>query len=144
MIRPPPRSTLFPYTTLFRSYRVYDWDRVDEQGKARDLHVDMALEAINYQTKNPKIEYPKNGNSPNLLVDCPFFTTNYIPLTTTYQVKKTNECFLVYICTEGIVNLHKDEESFEFKKGDTFLVPASLTDFSLSGNAKLLEVYINS
>lgn len=126
------------------TYRVYDWDRVDEQGKARDLHVNLALEAINYQTKNPKIEYPKNGNSPNLLVDCPFFTTNYIPLTTTYQVKKTNECFLVYICTEGIVNLHKDEESFEFKKGDTFLVPASLTDFSLSGNAKLLEVYINS
>lgn len=126
------------------TYRVYDWDRVDDQGKARDLHVDLALEAINYQKKNPKIEYTKTDNGSNKLVDCPFFTTNYIPLTTTYRVKKTNECFLVYLCTEGTVSLHKDKEIFEFKKGDTFLVPASLTDFSLSGTAKLLEVYINS
>lgn len=126
------------------TYRVYDWDRVDERGNARDLHVDLALEAINYETKNPKLAYTKTANQANELIDCPFFTTNYIPLSSTYQVEKTNECFLVYICTEGTVCLHKGEESFEFEKGDTFLVPATMTNFSLSGNAKLLEVYINS
>lgn len=126
------------------TYRVYDWDRVDERGNARDLHVDLALEAINYETKNPKIAYTKAANQANELIDCPFFTTNYIPLSSTYQVEKTSECFLVYICTEGTVCLHKGEESFEFEKGDTFLVPAAITNFSLSGNAKLLEVYINS
>src|SRR5690606_40636994 len=36
------------------TYRVYDWDRVDDQGKARDLHVDLALEAINYQKKKDR------------------------------------------------------------------------------------------
>ncbi|HUH26439.1 MAG TPA: type I phosphomannose isomerase catalytic subunit, partial [Flavobacterium sp.] len=82
------------------TYRVYDWDRVDDNGNERELHIDLALEAINYQKKNPKIDYTKNSDQSNQLVDCPFFTTNYIPLTTTYSVAKSNECFLVYICTE--------------------------------------------
>lgn len=41
------------------TYRVYDWDRVDDKGNERELHIDLALEAINYQKKNPKIEYAK-------------------------------------------------------------------------------------
>src|SRR3712207_7761244 len=36
MIRRPPRSTLFPYTTLFRS------TRVDEQGRRIEVSVDKA------------------------------------------------------------------------------------------------------
>src|SRR3712207_7495251 len=41
MIRPPPRSTLFPYTTLFRSYRrdgflvVQEWLAPDEGERLR-------------------------------------------------------------------------------------------------------------
>src|SRR2546422_6815051 len=35
MIRRPPRSTLFPYTTLFRSWRLWDADR---DGNVHVLH----------------------------------------------------------------------------------------------------------
>src|SRR3712207_8655452 len=48
MIRRPPRSTLFPYTTLFRSHRdrvveVAEQQRVgDEAGLVADGHVDLA------------------------------------------------------------------------------------------------------
>lgn len=125
------------------TYRVYDWDRVDDKGNERELHIDLALEAINYQKKNPKIEYAKNSDQSNQLVDCPFFTTNYIPLTTTYKVDKTNDCFLVYICTEGTVKLKTEANQYEFKKGDTILIPASMTHFELNGKADLLEVFIN-
>jgi mannose-6-phosphate isomerase len=31
------------------TYRLYDFDRVDAQGNTRELHVDLALEAINYK-----------------------------------------------------------------------------------------------
>src|SRR5438876_1992807 len=37
MIRRPPRSTLFPYTTLFRSGRFVD-DALDRRGSISDLH----------------------------------------------------------------------------------------------------------
>src|SRR3712207_9152792 len=33
MIRRPPRSTLFPYTTLFRSHRPAAWDAEDRRRK---------------------------------------------------------------------------------------------------------------
>lgn len=126
------------------TYRVYDWDRVDEHGNERELHIDLALDAINYQKKNPKIDYEKTDNASNELIDCPFFTTNFIPLTSTYEVKKTNECFLVYICTEGTATLYYDNDSFEFEKGKTVLIPASMTNFYIKGTAKLLEVFINN
>jgi len=126
------------------TYRVYDWDRVDEHGNERELHIDLALDAINYQKKYPKIDYEKTDNASNELIDCPFFTTNFIPLTSTYEVKKTNECFLVYICTEGTATLYYDNDSFEFEKGKTVLIPASMTNFYIKGTAKLLEVFINN
>src|SRR2546427_8842409 len=44
MIRRPPRSTLFPYTTLFRSYDRY-WVRVEEMRQSRNM-VEQLLEKI--------------------------------------------------------------------------------------------------
>lgn len=125
------------------TYRVYDWDRVGEDGKERELHVDLALEAINYKTRNPKIEYVKEANKSTELVDCPFFTSHYLSLTSSYSISKTDECFLVYICTDGNVVLETAENGFEIRKGQTVLVPAALTEFTLKGNGTLLEVFIN-
>src|SRR5438067_6399669 len=43
MIRRPPRSTLFPYTTLFRS-KTPDWDsRIGRRVTLRDLHILFAV-----------------------------------------------------------------------------------------------------
>src|SRR5690606_5860988 len=125
------------------TYRGYDWDRVDEQGKARELHVDLALEAIHYGKRNPKREYVKQEDQSVELVDCPFFTTKIISLTTAYKVQKSTDCFLVYICTEGSAKLSIDQESFDIKQGETILVPAQLNQFELKGEATLLEVFIN-
>ena len=39
------------------TYRIYDWDRVDANGQGRELHTELALDAINYQTTPSKINY---------------------------------------------------------------------------------------
>lgn len=125
------------------TYRVYDWDRVDDNGNERELHVDLALDAINYSKKDTEIEYVKQEDQSVKLVDCPYFTTNIVSLTSAYQISKNNDCFLVYICTEGNAELIVDDKSFEIKQGETILIPAQLTTFALKGNATLLEVFIN-
>lgn len=125
------------------TYRVYDWDRVDDNGNERELHVDLALDAIDYHKKDPKIEYVKQEDQSVKLVDCPYFTTNIISLASTYKISKNSDCFLVYICTEGNAQLIVNNTSFEIKQGETVLIPAQLTSFALSGNATLLEVFIN-
>lgn len=124
------------------TYRVYDWDRVDEYGKSRELHVDFALEAINYSKKESQIVHQKNVNQENLLVNCDFFTTNLIPLNGRVSIKKENDLFYVYICTEGDFDIEFGSQVLSFKAGDTVLIPAKMESFELRGNATLLEIFI--
>lgn len=124
------------------TYRVYDWDRVDAAGKSRELHIDLALDAINYTAIETEKQYSKEENKSNLVVECPYFITNYLPLNGEFSVEKTNDSFTVYMCIEGNFEVESNGTKWPYKKGDTILIPAALRDFKLEGNAVLLEIYI--
>ena len=125
------------------TYRIYDFDRIDANGNKRDLHIDLSLEAINYEKVDSQKEYPKIENVSNEIVDCRYFTTNFIPLDGKAKIYKHGESFTVYMCVDGNFELKIDNQNFNYKKGDTVLLPATLTDFELSGNASILEIYIS-
>lgn len=125
------------------TYRVYDWDRVDAQGKSRELHIEQALDAMNYNTTDTQKHYTKVENQSNIMVDCPYFTTSYLPLNGSTGVSKEGSSFTVYICTEGEFSIEASGEKYDFKKGDTVLIPASLKVYILSGKATLLEIGIS-
>ena len=122
------------------TYRVYDWDRRDSHGNARELHTDLALEAINYNKTNTKKEYNKTLNVSNLAVDCPFFTTKIIPLQGEIIFKTNKQSFTVLMCTDGDFELHYNNQTEQYSIGDTILIPAFLTDFKLTGKATILEI----
>lgn len=125
------------------TYRIYDFDRVDATGNKRELHVDLSLEALNYETVDAEKKYSKVENISNEVVNCKYFTTNFIPLDGTSTIYKHGESFTVYMCVDGDFQLQIEGENYTYKKGDTLLLPASLTDFKLSGNASILEIYIS-
>jgi mannose-6-phosphate isomerase len=125
------------------TYRLYDFDRVDADGNLRELHVDLALDAINYDKVETHKTYVKETNKSNEMVNCPYFTTNYLPLDGTINVSKTSETFTVYMCTEGAFQLECDQIMYNYKKGDTVLIPAAMTNYNLTGTAILLEIYIS-
>ena len=125
------------------TYRLYDFDRVDATGATRELHVDLALEAINYNTVETKKEYTKNVNESNEVVHCPYFTTNFIPLDGKITVNKSEKSFTVYMCIEGKFEIEYNEFKFCYKKGDTVLIPAAMNVFIVSGKASILEIYIS-
>lgn len=125
------------------TYRVYDFDRVDANGNTRELHIDLALEAINYETVDAQKYYSKNENQSNTIVDCRYFTTNIIPLNGAVKVNKNQISFTVYMCVDGSFELKINTEIFYYQKGDTVLIPAALTNFELSGSASILEIYIS-
>lgn len=124
------------------TYRIYDFDRKDAEGKSRELHVDLALDAINYKRTNTQKNYTKHLNQSNGVVDCPYFTTNFIPLDGEAIVHTDTNSFTVYMCTEGDFQIKIGNEKYGYKRGDTILVPAAITDFSLHGTASVLEIYI--
>lgn len=125
------------------TYRLYDFDRIDAQGNKRELHVDLALDAINYDKVDTQKKYETKTNTSNTVVDCPYFTTNFLPLENKLEVAKTGETFTVYMCIDGDFEIEYDGFKQAYKKGDTVLVPAAINAFNLSGKASILEIYIS-
>ncbi|RXR21825.1 type I phosphomannose isomerase catalytic subunit [Flavobacterium stagni] len=125
------------------TYRIYDFDRRDDQGNLRELHTELALDAINYQKTASKKTYSKVANTSNVMVDCPYFTTAILPLQGKAMVNQSDETFTVLMVVEGTVELKYAEGTMEIKKGMTVLLPAGLGPVQLEGNAELLEITIS-
>jgi mannose-6-phosphate isomerase len=124
------------------TYRIYDWDRVDANGNQRELHTELAVDAINYNTTSAKKEYTAIENKSISVVDCPYFKTNIIPLNGEILIDKNDDSFMVLMCTEGSFELHLNDEKYLYQTGDTVLIPAVLTSFLLKGTATLLEITV--
>lgn len=125
------------------TYRLYDFDRVDADGNQRELHIDLALDAINYNKVNTHKKYNSVLNQSNSVVDCPYFTTNFLPLDGAISVNKTGNSFTVFMCVDGSFELESEGVKYQYKKGDTLLIPAFLKTFVLNGKASILEIYIS-
>ncbi len=128
------------------TYRIFDYNRKDENGVERDLHTEMALDVIKYEVvTHPKVAYSAQKNQVTPLVDCNYFTTNMIlfdqPLTRHYTSIKS---FVVYMCLESSFLIECDGEKTIVNKGETILIPASIDElgFYPERECKLLEVYV--
>ncbi|MEI6053039.1 MAG: type I phosphomannose isomerase catalytic subunit [Opitutaceae bacterium] len=129
------------------TYRIYDYKRVDDNGNERELHTEQALDVINFSAaKNPKTPYNVQLNEITSLVECEYFTTNIIrfnsAVTRNYG---TLDSFVVYMCLEGNLIIEYNDMKTIVNKGDTVLIPASITELALIPEtvATLLEVYVS-
>ncbi len=128
------------------TYRIYDWDRKDENGKSRELHIDEALDAIDFNFYNEyKTNYLKKINKTNKVIESQFFTTNYIHLNA--PVEKNYEeldSFVILINLEGKCSIGYKNNLEILKTGEVVLIPASIDNIRISpeNEVKLLEVYI--
>jgi mannose-6-phosphate isomerase len=124
------------------TYRVYDWDRVDANGKGRELHTELALDAINYSTTETKKDYKLVENESINVVDSPYFKTNVILLNEDLKWSKKTDAFTVLMCTEGNFDLFHKKECYSFKMGETVLLPAVIEEIVIKGKATILEISI--
>jgi mannose-6-phosphate isomerase len=130
------------------TYRIFDWNRKDNKGKSRDLHIDLALDAIDYDaTGKCKIIKELTPDKTENLVNCPYFYTNILQFGSLIR-KDFNiiDSFIIYICISGEFIIHWDNGAEIVKKGETVLLPAIIKDVVLEPRpeAKILEVFINS
>jgi mannose-6-phosphate isomerase len=129
------------------TYRIYDYDRRDNRGTPRELHTDLALDAIDY-TLFPeyKTKYELKPNESVELASCQYFTTNVLDLNEAIDKDYNKlDSFVIYICLEGELVIETESGSETIQKGETILLPASIENVRLkpaTASAKLLEVYI--
>ena len=127
------------------TYRIYDWDRADDQGNPRTLHTDLAVEAINFSHKiEAKHNYSTFINSLNTVVKCAYFTTNFIHVVGEKELDYTNtDSFVVFMCVQGKTTISMEEHSEIINYGETVLIPATAEKVVIaSKNCKLLEVTV--
>ncbi|HLT33052.1 MAG TPA: type I phosphomannose isomerase catalytic subunit [Aquaticitalea sp.] len=127
------------------TYRVYDWDRTDDQGKARELHNDLALDAIGFEMPNDfRVKYQKDKNISNEMVSCPYFTTNFLPVTSPVHKVNVYDSFIIYMCVNGKTTIEANGIKTQVSKGETVLIPAALKNIVIHPkiDSELLEVYI--
>lgn len=127
------------------TYRVFDFNRKDKAGNFRELHTDLALDAIDYEKKdNFKVSYAKEKDKANAMVACPYFTTNFLDLTQPMELDTSlRNSFSIYMCVDGSATILNDFGKVDLKKGQTVLIPAISKNIHINTtNAKLLEVTI--
>lgn len=126
------------------TYRVYDWDRFDDEGNERELHNDLAIDAIDFEMEdNFRVKYSKIENTSNKMVSCPYFTTNYLKVNSNLKKENHHDSFIIYMCVDGEAKIETEQFSEVIKKGETILLPAVIKDYQISAqDATLLEVYV--
>ena len=129
------------------TYRIYDYNRKDANGNGRELHTELAKDAIDY-TLYPdyRTHYKGHTNATVELADCKYFTTNLLDLDT-IMVRNFSELdsFVVYICMAGKASIRDNKGNEIFvHQGQTVLIPADTEVITISPapGAKFMETYI--
>jgi mannose-6-phosphate isomerase len=127
------------------TYRVFDFNRKDKEGNLRELHTELALDAIDYEKKDDfKVSYEDKKDATNTMVDCPYFKTNFLHLENDFrQDTILRDSFTIFMCVDGTGTIQTESGEAIISKGETVLVPASSNSITIkTTGAKFLEVTI--
>lgn len=129
------------------TYRIYDYNRKDAQGKGRELHTELAKDAIDYTVYDSyETEYKTEKDNLVELVSCEYFTTNLLYLDKQFEQNISDiDSFIVYMCLEGSCILEDDKQNkITIEQGETILIPASAKQIIISptSKTKLLQTFV--
>ena len=129
------------------TYRIYDFGRLGLDGKPRELHTELAKEAIDYSVLDDyRTMYDGTLNEVTPLVKCEYFQTNLLDLTDKVSMEvKSNDSFMIVICLEGNGELMDSVGNVvSLKQGEIVLVPAIVENvhFYPQREMKLLLTHI--
>ena len=124
------------------TYRVYDYNRRDANGRARELHIDKALDVIRpfSEEEIEQIRYARATDAPTdeLLADCEYFRVERMSLTEETRTLKPSGRMRHLLCLEGEAFLAPNVPALLMKKGDSVLLPADLPVMELDGSGTFL------
>ena len=129
------------------TYRIYDFNRKDKDGRTRELHTELSKQAIDYSVQpDYRTAYTPCKDRPVHLVSCPYFTTSVYHLSRPMTVDYSGlDSFVVYICMEGSCTIKDDRgNTIGMQAGESVLFPATTRSLEVTpyGEVKFLETYV--
>jgi mannose-6-phosphate isomerase len=122
------------------TYRIYDFNRLDDKGNPRELHTELSKDAIDYSVlPDYRTAYEACNDELVPLVSCDYFTTSLLKLTKPYEMPLDNlDSFVILICTAGNGTITDSKgNSTEIRQGESLLIPADVTGLKIETNEKL-------
>lgn len=131
------------------TYRLYDWGRVDAEGKSRPLHLKEAMAAINWNDQKGAKLPPRHIESDLhhqlfSLADSPFFTVCRADIFDRWHLPALKRSCQILFFTEGSGQISVDNNPESFSAGMTFLIPAAADSISIDGRCQALWTWIRS
>lgn len=132
------------------TYRLYDYNRIDKDGNKRPLHIEKALDVMNYKgsacPRQPMHTMRfRRGVMIESISQCEYFQVEKITLDTQRcreltSFKTRTDTFRILLCIEGCGTIFWDGGSLNFFRGDCIFVPADSVEYSAHGQAELLRI----
>jgi mannose-6-phosphate isomerase len=127
------------------TFRLFDWNRVGKDGKPRELHVEQALAAINFDFGAVEPQSPQATDKPFVerLVHCDKFVLDRWRMNAPQSVGGDDRCHIVAVIG-GSVAVESDPAEQPLRLGQTMLLPAAAGPLELSPNqpSTLLDMYL--
>ena len=133
------------------TYRIFDYNRPGIDGKPRELHTELAAQALNYHVEQEyRTIYAENINRANLIVDSPFFSVRVTETETMFHRNLLKyDSFVITMCIEGdcCIRLRATGEEILLREGYSTLIPAILADYDVipqNGKTRFLDTFIDN
>ncbi len=127
------------------TYRIYDYNRLGNDGKPRELHVNEAL-AVTKLEKYSQPDFSKGeslyNSNKKLLADCPLFKVWNLKTEGEYADFAGEDSFVSLLIMNGSGALSACGETIELKNGDSIFIPANGGEFKITGELEIIETRI--
>ncbi len=126
------------------TYRVYDYDRIDQNGNKRELHIEKSIDVTTVPHRDPELNITTKQIQDAQVTT--FIQGEYFSV---YKwdvngklVTENKQPFLLFSVLAGNGNLQINDQTYSLDKGDHFILPATVKEFSLDGNLQLIVSHV--
>lgn len=133
------------------TYRIYDYGRMDLNGQPRELHTELAAEALDYKVyREYRSDYTDKIDTANACIDTEYFTVRVVSIKEPIRRNMIKyDSFAILTCTQGAckVRIRSTHDEITLQEGYSSLIPAAIADYDIipiDGEVKVLESYIDN
>lgn len=127
------------------TYRIYDWNRIDKNGNTRPLHVDKALDVIDFNFKGEVFQPSKSAfDGYNLapIINCSYFKIDLIEVLERFEDYSSVDSFFTFTCIKGNGKLIHCNVVYDIPLGCSFMLPAGIGNYEILGQITLIKTHI--
>ena len=131
------------------TYRIYDWNRVDDNELPRKLHISQAIKVIDWNNHNNPLIEPRLLTHTSTfqcleILECQHFRLEKLIFSQPLEVPMSGKTFHALFISEGEITIKWSGGDESAKAGESILIPAALPSYTLFGNATVLRTTIPS